>query len=196
MYLSVDRFGIRWGRLPRFWLLKATFVVICRLVRAARAIAVAPVHRSYRFARPAHRAVISSTARNAPIARVMDSGAPTSRGSGGMNASADSLVKSGNLMPPTPHNDLHPAARDHTQEEGREESQSDLCVKHCPCPCERLVLLGGLQIRHRYGQKTFFTSISQTSFPLQHLAVRTGVPTTAPAGVAGVPSPMTKRGIS
>jgi hypothetical protein len=24
-------------------------------------------------------------------------------------------------MPPTPHNDLHPTARDHTQKEGREE---------------------------------------------------------------------------
>ena len=61
-------------------------------------------------------------------------------------------------MAPTPHNDLHPAARDHSQEEGREESQSDLSVKHCHCPCESPVLLGGLQIGHRYGQRTFFTS--------------------------------------
>ena len=34
-------------------------------------------------------------------------------------------------MPPTPHNDLHPTARDHTQKEGREESHRDLRVKHC-----------------------------------------------------------------
>jgi hypothetical protein len=132
---------------------------------------------------------INSTAGNAPIARVMgvDAGASTSRGSGAINTSADSLVKSGNLMPPTPHNDLHPAARDHTQEEGRERSQSDLCVKHCHCPCERLVLLGGLQIRHRYGQKAFFTSISQTSFPLPcsiALAVPTAIPTTGSGDVA------------
>jgi hypothetical protein len=109
---------------------------------------------------------INSTAGNAPIARVMGvDAAPTSRGSDGIDTSADSLVKSRILLPPTPHNDLHPAARDHTQEEGREESQNDLCVKHCHYPCERLVLLGGLQIRHRYGQRTFFTSISQTHFP-------------------------------
>jgi hypothetical protein len=38
------------------------------------------------------------------------------------------------LSPPTPHNDLHPTARDDTQKEGREESHRDLCVKHCHCP--------------------------------------------------------------
>jgi hypothetical protein len=34
-------------------------------------------------------------------------------------------------MAPTPHNDLHPTARDHTQKEGREESHCDLRVEHC-----------------------------------------------------------------
>jgi hypothetical protein len=43
-------------------------------------------------------------------------------------------------MPSTPHNDLHPAARDHTDEEGREESHCNLRVKHCHCPRETLVL--------------------------------------------------------
>jgi hypothetical protein len=35
-----------------------------------------------------------------------------------------------NLMPPTPHDDLDPAAGDHTQKEGREKSHCDLRVKH------------------------------------------------------------------
>ncbi len=43
-------------------------------------------------------------------------------------------------MPSTPHNDLHPAARDYTQKEGREESHCDLRVKHCHCPRETPVL--------------------------------------------------------
>jgi hypothetical protein len=34
-------------------------------------------------------------------------------------------------MAPTPHNDLHPTARDHTQKKGREESHCDLRVEHC-----------------------------------------------------------------
>jgi hypothetical protein len=54
-------------------------------------------------------------------------------------------------MPPTPHDDLHPTARDHAQKEGREESHCDLRVKHCHWPRETLVLrsrLSSLQIRH------------------------------------------------
>ena len=38
-------------------------------------------------------------------------------------------------MSPTPHNDLYPTARDDTQKESREESDCDLRVKHCHCPC-------------------------------------------------------------
>jgi hypothetical protein len=45
-----------------------------------------------------------------------------------------------NLIPSAPHNDLHPAADDYTQKEGREESHCDLRVKHCHCPCETPVL--------------------------------------------------------
>jgi hypothetical protein len=41
-------------------------------------------------------------------------------------------------MPPTPHNDLHPAARDHAQKEGRKEGHCDLRVKHCHCPRSRV----------------------------------------------------------
>jgi hypothetical protein len=45
-----------------------------------------------------------------------------------------------NLIPSAPHNDLHPAADDYTQKEGREESHCDLRVKHCHCPRETPVL--------------------------------------------------------
>jgi hypothetical protein len=57
-----------------------------------------------------------------------------------MNMSATS---SANLTPLTPHNDLHPTARDDTQKEGREQSHRDLRVKHCRCPCETPVLRFG-----------------------------------------------------
>jgi hypothetical protein len=50
-------------------------------------------------------------------------------------------------MPPTPHNDLHPAARDHTQKEGREESHCDLRVKHRHCPSSSREEARGLQLR-------------------------------------------------
>src|SRR4029077_2799415 len=48
--------------------------------------------------------------------------------------------QSRNLTPLTPHNDLHPTARDDTQKEDREESHCDLCVKHCHGPREALIL--------------------------------------------------------
>jgi hypothetical protein len=39
-------------------------------------------------------------------------------------------------MPSTPHNDLHPTARNHAQKESCEESQCDWRVNHCHSPCE------------------------------------------------------------
>ena len=42
-------------------------------------------------------------------------------------------------MSPTPHDDLHPTARDHTQKEGSEESHCDLRVKHFHSPRMRHV---------------------------------------------------------
>jgi|SRR6516164_4370030 len=39
-------------------------------------------------------------------------------------------------MRSTPHDDLHPAARDHAQKKSCEESQGDWRVKHCRSRCE------------------------------------------------------------
>jgi hypothetical protein len=47
---------------------------------------------------------------------------------------ATHLLKAGILVPPAPHDDLHPTVRDHTQKEGGEESHCGLRVKHCHCP--------------------------------------------------------------
>jgi hypothetical protein len=49
-------------------------------------------------------------------------------------------------MPPTPHDDLHPTARDHAQKEGREESHCDLRVKHRDWPRKTLSYDLGLAV--------------------------------------------------
>ena len=62
-------------------------------------------------------------------------------------------------MPPSPHDDLHSAARDHTQKEGRKESHCDLRVKHCHCPLKHW----SCDLAHLKGSGMFSTSISQMS---------------------------------
>lgn len=48
-------------------------------------------------------------------------------------------------MRSTPHNDLHPAARDHAQKKSCEESQRDWRVKHCRSSCETSVFRSRLR---------------------------------------------------
>jgi hypothetical protein len=137
----LNRFGIRWGLLSRFSFLDATFVVIYMPGRAARARAVATpgAHWSDRLAEPAHRALNKWACRErAPRPRHgRDHRRSSVSGQWRHGQHVGGLRnQSRNLMPPTPHNDLHPTARDHAQKEGCEESQCDCRVKHCHSPCE------------------------------------------------------------
>src|ERR1700733_5445560 len=63
--------------------------------------------------------------RNSPSHGSQGAGAPAALGSSGITTSADFRNQNRNLLPPTPHNELHPTASDDTQKEGREESHRD-----------------------------------------------------------------------
>jgi hypothetical protein len=66
-------------------------------------------------------------------------------------------------MPPAPHNDLYPRARNYTQKERREESHCDLRVKHLSLSSLNAHLASAPSNRNH---GIFSTIISQTSCPL------------------------------